>query len=131
MSLVIRHSPNEGVLRSTDDLPGMLLIARLPPEPVSFAIDSSVEFDVPERSLRARLDADLSGVDWVGIEEVVEGLADEKTASVLWTAAMTTIKNALDVSLSRFRIDEFEAYWLFVRGVAQALAEAGYVPGDG
>jgi hypothetical protein len=127
--LTIRYSREQGALRSTGDLPGMLVIAAMPPDhPPGFAIDPTIEPDIPGRDLKARFDADLSGADWVGVEEVVDGLAGAEEANVLWKAMMATMEEAVRRALASFRLEEFAAYYELALRVAAALGEAGYGP---
>lgn len=133
VSLVIRYSSTESVLRSTDDLPGMLLIAAMPPEhPPGFAIDGRVEPGAGGgRGIRERMDADLSGADWVEVEDVVAALADEEAATVLWKAMISTMTNAVQRSLASFAFEEFASYYELALKLATALGEAGYGPTTG
>lgn len=129
--LTIRYSAEECILRSTgDDLPGMLVIAAMPPDhPPGFAIDATMEPEIAGRDVKARFDADLEGAEWVEPGDVAAGLVDELAASVLWKAVVDSLKQAADLCLPRFGLEEFGAYHQLMLETAVALAEAGYVPG--
>lgn len=129
MALVIRYSKAEGVLRSTDDLPGVLVIAAMPPDhPPGLAIDGAI--GTPGNELKVRFEADLSGADWVEVEDVVAGLADSESATVLWKSMMSTMSAAVERALAQFGLEEFARYYELTLRMAAALAEAGYVPGE-
>jgi hypothetical protein len=127
--LTIRYSKEQGCLRSTADLPGMLLIGAMPPEYApGFVIDGTIEPNIPGRDLKARFDGDLSGADWVDVEDVVAGLAGAEEATVLWGVMVGTMKTAVERCLPTFRLEEFAAYYELALRTAAALGEAGYGP---
>lgn len=127
--LVIRYSKEQGCLRSTADLPGMVLIGALPPDhPPGFVIDGTIEPDIPGRDLKARFDGDLSGADWVEVEEVVAGLAGSEEATVLWKSLVLTMQQAVERCLPGFRLEEFASYYELTLRTAAALGDAGYGP---
>lgn len=128
--LVIRYAKSEGVLRSTADLPGMLLIGAMPPDhPPGFAIDSNIVPGIPGRDLKDRFNADLAGADWVDVEDVVAGLAGVEEATVLWRAMVMTMAQAVERCLPRFALEEFAGYYELALKTAAGLGDAGYGPG--
>lgn len=129
MSLTIRYSAEEGVLRSTGDPPGMLVISALPPDhPPGFAIDPHIDPAIVGRDTTDRLNEDLVGLEWVEVYDVVEGLAGDEEASVLWDAIVRTASDAVTRPLRHFRVEEFGVYMHLVFEVAEALAHRGYEP---
>ena len=129
MSLIIRYSAEEGVLRSTGDKPGMLVISTLPPDhPPGFAIDPHIDPAIVGRDTRDRLRDDLVGLEWVEVFEVIEGLAGDEEASVLWDAVVGMAHDAVVRPLRHFRVKEFGTYMHVVFEVAEALVQRGYEP---
>lgn len=129
MSLLIRWSDSERLLRSVGDSPNGILGLELH-EDCRVAI-SVLPGYFPREPGEVRFTAteseDIAGRTEIPLGEVVPALADTKASKALLTMALHGVQRVVAYAMPRLEVEKCVPFLLFVAEVRDALAAAGYI----